>query len=393
MASPSNRFYADLAPISEFRRLTKRSSFRDVPDDWTVIVGDIVGSTLAVAEGRYKTVNMVGASCIAAAVNVYDETAIAYVFGGDGATLLIPADALGPVREALQGLQRRTLEAFGLELRIGAVPVAHIQSRGAHIRVAKLELSPGNHIALFAGGGCALADALVKSPETGPRYLVGAAGEAGEPDLSRLSCRWDKLASRRGLMAALLVQALGGDGEERNRRYTQALNAITGILGNLSARAPANPESLVYRWPPRGTAIEARSLDGRLRPMRLAVILIESFAQWLAHRFKIKVGGYDGRSYAAEVAGNTDFLRFDDMIRLVLDCADEEIARLRKALDILEAGGKIRYGLHTAPNALMTCLVLDMASHAHVHFVDGDEGGFTLAARELKAKQKAGSKG
>ena len=388
MAAQSNRFYVDLEPISQFENLTKRSSFRDVPDDWHVIVGDIVGSTKAVAEGRYKTVNMVGASCIAAAVNVYDERAIAFVFGGDGATLVIPDDALKPVEEALKALQRRTRHAFGLELRIGAVPVSDVYAQGARIRVAKLELGPGNFIALFSGGGCALADTLVKSPETAHRYLVEDFEEDAEPDLSRLSCRWDKLASQRGLMAALLVQAQGRDSATRNRRYTKALETITATLGDLNARAPANPQSLTFRWPPPGARLEALSLDGALRLPRLAAIWLESFYQWIAHTFGLTIGGYNGPAYAAELARNTDFLRFDDMIRLVLDCSTDEIATLRGALDALEAEGGIVYGLHTAPNALMTCLVFDLASENHVHFVDGDEGGFTMAARELKAKLK-----
>jgi len=388
MPTDSNIFYVELAPISEFQSLIKDTSFRNVPDDWTVIVGDIVGSTQAVAEGHYKTVNMVGASCIAAAVNVYDEKAIAFVFGGDGATLLIPPAALAPIRESLKALQRRTLAAFGLELRIGAVPVKDIRARDALIRVAKLELSPGNNIALFAGGGCALADSLIKSPETSARYLVQGADETGEPDLSRLSCRWDKLAARRGTIAALLVQALGDSVDERNDHFTQALEAVTTTLGNLNERAPANPQSLIFRWPPPGARLEALTRDGVVRFKRIASIWLESLYQWLAYTFGLKFGEYDGHAYAAEITQNTDFLRFDDMIRLVLDCSDDEVAALRRALDALETEGAIRYGLHTAPHALMTCLVFDLASHAHVHFIDGDEGGFTLAARELKAKQK-----
>lgn len=388
MTTPTNRFYAELAPIGEFESLTKASSFKNVPGDWTVIVGDIVGSTQAVAEGRYKTVNMVGASCIAAAVNVYDETAIAYVFGGDGATLLIPPEALEPVREALKAVQRRTQQAFGLELRIGAVPVEDINTEGAEIRVAKLELSPGNHIALFAGGGCALADTLVKSPETQKRYLVESPADDSEPDLSRLSCRWDKLASQRGVMAALLVQAQGKSGEKRNQRYTQALDTITQTLGNLNERAPANSQSLAFRWPPPGARLEALARDGVAGWARMAAILLESLYQFAAHKFGITIGSYNGAAYAQEVAQNTDFLRFDDMIRLVLDCSQTEVSQLRSALDQLEAEGSVFYGMHTAPNALMTCLVFDMEAHAHVHFVDGDEGGFTLAARELKAKLK-----
>ena len=32
----------------------------------------------------------------------------------------------------------------------------------------------------------------------------------------------------------------------------------------------------------------------------------------------------------------------------------------------------------------MTCLVFDLTSAEHVHFIDGADGGFALAARQLK---------
>jgi hypothetical protein len=39
--------------------------------------------------------------------------------------------------------------------------------------------------------------------------------------------------------------------------------------------------------------------------------------------------------------------------------------------------------MHTAPSALITCFVKAYAGD-HVHFVDGANGGYALAARQLK---------
>jgi hypothetical protein len=43
------------------------------------------------------------------------------------------------------------------------------------------------------------------------------------------------------------------------------------------------------------------------------------------------------------------------------------------------------YGLHTSKTALMTCLVFDRFGK-QVHFVDGSNGGYTLAAKQLKTQ-------
>jgi hypothetical protein len=45
--------------------------------------------------------------------------------------------------------------------------------------------------------------------------------------------------------------------------------------------------------------------------------------------------------------------------------------------------GLLNYRLHTSDAAKLTCLVSQAGVH-HIHFVDGCDGGYPLAARELK---------
>jgi hypothetical protein len=59
-----------------------------------VVLADVKGSTEAVRAGRYKDVNLVGAACITAALNVTRDLDLPYAFGGDGATVLIAPDCL-----------------------------------------------------------------------------------------------------------------------------------------------------------------------------------------------------------------------------------------------------------------------------------------------------------
>ena len=47
--------------------------------------------------------------------------------------------------------------------------------------------------------------------------------------------------------------------------------------------------------------------------------------------------------------------------------------------------GRLAYGLHRSSAALITCLVRSYAGQ-HLHFVDGADGGYALAARELAAQ-------
>jgi hypothetical protein len=68
-ASISRDFYPSIPVFRGFSRLMEPALYRPLPDDWTVGVADIVESTRAIAEQRYKAVNMAGAAVIAAVTN------------------------------------------------------------------------------------------------------------------------------------------------------------------------------------------------------------------------------------------------------------------------------------------------------------------------------------
>ena len=59
----SDLFYDGLAPFYDFAEFVELDAYAPVPDDWIVMIADVRGSTRAIEEGRYKDVNMVGASC------------------------------------------------------------------------------------------------------------------------------------------------------------------------------------------------------------------------------------------------------------------------------------------------------------------------------------------
>ena len=48
--------------------------------------------------------------------------------------------------------------------------------------------------------------------------------------------------------------------------------------------------------------------------------------------------------------------------------------------------GELDFGIHVADAALMTCLVFDLAESRHLHFIDGEDGGFAAASIGLKAQ-------
>jgi hypothetical protein len=60
---------------------------------------------------------------------------------------------------------------------------------------------------------------------------------------------------------------------------------------------------------------------------------------------------------------------------------------LEKYLGDLYRKGSIIYGMHAAPTAPLTCLIFSY-NGAHMHLVDGGNGGYALAAAALKERMK-----
>lgn len=80
----SASFYSDLPIFRDFRGVADGNNYHDVPDDWLVVVSDIKGSTKAIESGRYKEVNILGASSIIAVLNYVQNVEIPFVFGETG---------------------------------------------------------------------------------------------------------------------------------------------------------------------------------------------------------------------------------------------------------------------------------------------------------------------
>ena len=99
--SGSDTFYGRIPVFRGFSSLMDPALYSALPDDWSIGVADIVESTKAIAEARYKAVNMAGASVIAAVANALEGREFPFVFGGDGASFAVSPDDLERTREAM----------------------------------------------------------------------------------------------------------------------------------------------------------------------------------------------------------------------------------------------------------------------------------------------------
>jgi DUF3095 family protein len=375
-ANDSEAFYATVPVQRGFRSLMDPAQYTPLPEDWLVGIADIVESTKAIAAKQYKAVNMAGAGVIAAVTNALGGREFPFVFGGDGASFAVAPGDGETAREALAATAAWADGELGLTLRVALVPVADIRRHQRDVRVARYGPSENLSYAMFSGGGLAWADAAIKSGD----FAVAPAPPGTWPDLTGLSCRFQEFHAARGLIVAVMVLPLPGADPAAFRALTEEI--VTLVEQSPDAGRPVPAAGPAMRWPPQGVALEAHTTPSARR-FRRTRVLAKTLLYFLIMRFGIHVGGFVPATYLQEVVENSDFRKYDDGLRMIIDCTPELADRIERRL--AAAAGTALYGLHRQDTAMMTCFTPSPARSDHVHFVDGAQGGYAAAATALKA--------
>ena len=382
----TSTFFAHLPALGSTAETFDSARYASAPDGWALVVTDIVDSTIAIERGRHKTVNFVAALAIGALKNLCAPTSIPFLFGGDGAVLMVPPEYAAPARLELARVRGLAEREFGLALRVGSVLVRDLRRFGCDVRVGRYEPSPGNCFGVFSGGGVGVLESAVRG--RGDRELIDLAAipeslDDGAPvDLTGLSCRWDALQSRHGKMVTLIIQGAADAGDVHA--------SVMRLAKQGGDPRPVRLDTLRTRWPPRGFMLEARARRrGRSLVRSVLVVLRDTFLGWLVFVSGRPIRSIDPARYRIEVTANTDFCKHDETLCFVIDCALDRIDAIERYLQQRASEQSFRYGIDVSDTALMTCLVTSTADSLHVHFVDGGGGGYTNAAKKLKASRQS----
>jgi hypothetical protein len=374
----AQNFYSTLPALAELSDMVGPANYVDLPEDWLVVLTDVKGSTKAIEAGRYKEVNMIGVSCIIAVQNVLGKLEFPFIFGGDGATLAVPPAFRANVEKAMSHARKISREEFKLDLRIVVIPAATVRAAGGELKVAKVTLSSTQTLAVLRGRGWSLAETWMKEREQefSLSEEVPAVGS-----MTGLECRWNPLPARKDEVLALIIQSRR-PGVEGFKLYKELLQEIFK-----PERKPINLTELRFPWPPRYLLQEASMKIGR-GPARLYYLL--KMMGWtllisLLMTFRGKKNLEQPFEYLQELTQNTDYLKFDESLRMIIDVSRAERESLLAVLERLYLDGEIFYGWHSDPAALLTCFV--QGPHQHIHFVDAAGGGYAMAAKKLKAQR------
>ena len=379
--SADTDYYSSLPVFEGFSRILDPEQYRALPDGWLLGFTDVVSSTQAIEAGRYKAVNTAGASVIAAVTNALQGRRFPFVFGGDGASFAVAASDEALVRGALAATATWSREELDLVTRAALVPVSAVRAQGLDVGVARFAPSKNVSYAMFSGGGLAWAERAMKNGE----FAVAPAPAGTLPDLTGLSCRWNDIPATRGVILSVLVAPVK-HGDPAFRALVQEL--LSEIEASTDVVKPVPDDAPAIGWPPPGLDLEARASRraGETHFMARLRVLLGTLLAYCIMRLGLRVGPFDPATYRRDVVENSDFRKYDDNLRMTLDCTPALADAIEQRLAKAAAGNVLRFGLHRQDKAIMTCIVPSIADSSHVHFVDGAAGGYALAAKNLKSR-------
>jgi len=378
----NDQFYSQLEVkrIALCELLSDEQLFAAIPEDWHVIITDIKGSTQAVLGGSHQDVNLIATGSIVTVLNIAFSMniTIPFFFGGDGATFIVPPSLIDKLMQALALYRANTFDNFKLELRTGTVPVADIYSKGQKINIAKFSSSEHFSIPIVLGGGLDYAEKIIK----GEDYLItGHQPQIEELDLTGMQCRWDTIPPPQNKQEIVTLLIVTRDVEKQAEAFRTILQKIDELYGTQEVRQPISVSRLKLKTTFRRLGLEMRVQLGRIK-------WVELFKNWMVtFSWYLYFNTVKGKTYLKSLVEMSDTLVIDGKINTVITGTASQRTALQKLLDQMELDGDIIYGLHISNASVMSCYVRNLEDD-HIHFVDGSDGGYTQAARMLKAKLK-----
>lgn len=372
-------FFESLPVCSSFEEANLIENQQRLPRDWYLLISDISDSTDSIEQGYYRQVNTLGASTIIAVLNAIDHLDVPYAFGGDGSVICVPESLLEKSSNALAATALIGRKAFNFELRTGVISVAEVEEAGYFIRVSRYQLVPGQTLTIFSGGGIGYAESRLKAGDPEIQLKLNTTETA---DLSGLECRWNPVPGPFGAVLSLLVKATTENGDEDALEYKNLNLQMQKIYGNEQLDSVINSNQLSL-----STGVNLLSTEAAFRNRKIVSILAESFLGKFLIRVRARTKNISWGQYRQDVVTHTEFRRYVDCYSHLISGSEFQHECLEEYLEERYQQGRLVYGSHYSSHVLLTCMVFDRSNN-HLHFADGDNGGYSMAARSLKSRMQ-----
>ncbi|MBK7845419.1 MAG: DUF3095 family protein [Bdellovibrionales bacterium] len=190
---------------------------------------------------------------------------------------------------------------------------------------------------------------------------------------------------QKGKILSILIRNRENSDFSELKSIVKEMERIFG--GGIENANPVETKLMKYKSLIKCFRDEIRYSDRKLSKILFKRLAFMIFAVFI-FRFRFPAFGFSRNEYLDELGSHSDFRKFDEVVRMVVDCTDEQANHISILLDKKYVDGKIFYGLFSSDTSLMTCFVQNLADGGHIHFIDGGDGGYAMAAKQLKEQIK-----
>ncbi|GAL01173.1 Mlr3260 protein [Nonlabens ulvanivorans] len=197
-------------------------------------------------------------------------------------------------------------------------------------------------------------------------------------NLKGMECKWDKIAPPVDSNEILTLIIKAQTTALQSTVYSEVLTKMEFIYGDVKKRHPITIEKLIMINSLGQLKNEVLMKFSELKWVEVFTSAIRSFiARWYLKTNE------KGRNYLRELPELTESLMVDGTINTVISGTAKQRELLIFELQAMQDKNLLRYGYYVSNTSVLSCYVTAIDDY-HVHFLDGDQGGYTQASKLLK---------
>lgn len=378
----SDLFYKELPYFQDFKQSTQTAHYHIFPQDWWIVLTDVVNSTQAIEAGHYKEVNVVSVLAMTTLFNLMPkEIDVPFLFGGDGVTFFVPESLLPIAQQMIVINQEFAKETFDLEVRGHFLPVRTVYAQGYDLKIVKQRVSKRYYQACIVGNGIDFAEKQLKAEEDRTMHKLANRALFSPHLFNGFYCSFQDVNPSKEEMISLIVKSRGETIESQLACYQEVLAYLDTKMDLLNNSHPLQYEQLKISQEARVFA-----LTEQINTWQRAAWFKKWFHWMLPYRQKLlrlllaflpKMP----RNPQYETWVASDYRKIDGALKMTITCYQQERRKLETFLQTAFEQNKLYYGLHVNNKAFITCSV---RYRDEVHLIDGSDGGYAFAAKHLK---------
>ena len=364
-------------PISDIDNLADISRYQKINDNEILILADIENSTEAVANGAYKNINISTTQCIAA-LRKTCKSACKIQHGGDGFVLVTPIDNLIKIAGVMTSMRQQILEDFSLNMRCAIWNSSELDNIGVNLHYSSFTFDGGNPQWQFHSNNLGKLERLMRD---GVNSVYKRSAKEN-PDLSGFRCDFVPISKEGGWFGCFIIDF---SQTEMTERFI-SIRKISELIGSISHNetiCPIDVQDLIWQT----DRVELAKLTERTAHYRYRLNFDFIF------RFFNRFGLHWNKRCGAllfnklhKLPLSLDFIKYDGQLKFIVCVPDDRKNDFSQELNNLSKHHHFTVGSHWSSRVVITCSV--DSKDGNLHFIDGEDGGFTLASKQLKKRLK-----